>query len=586
MLDTPQEVWELLFGGKFLLEIRQTWLAAALLPLTLILASVPAAANAFSPLTDSVGGTVQQQEATATAVPTVPTVSAAPTPAPTSAATVTPAAPTVRDKAEVSPQTTPTANVAIPRSQIQAVQPGLDAIEAEWQRQGGSSGILGIASTPAECGLVQDGCRRQFQNGKIHWKAATGAFSTSGTIAAKWADYGEAAGRLGFPTSSQACDSVPGSCRQSFDFGYIVSTSNIGTFAVYAPYSRVWSELGASGGRLGVPTAPEVCEGSGAGCSQQFQRGSIVWAAGYGTAALYEPYFGIWASSGKGSGRLGYPTSNEACTAAGSGCVQQFQRGYIAWVPGAGTTMLDGIYASVWASQGRESGRLGFPVSAEKCGLVNSGCYRSFTGGSIYWNAGNGAFPVYGGYAQSWSKYGREAGRMGYPVSSEQCGLSGSGCVQSFQGGYVYWAAGIGFHAVYGVYGQVWGSKRAQDGAMGYPIDDESCQSNSCTQRFEGGSIQWTAGRGTSLRYSEWGYCRALNVGATKYSGGGANRVSFAVSQGYGTTPITFTNCVKSGGRYVHDWTVSGYAGESGFNDPALLPGRRLGNTHRPGHFR
>ena len=72
MLDTPQEVWELLFGGKFLLEIRQTWLAAALLPLTLILASVPAAANAFSPLTDSVGGTVQQQEATATAVPTVP----------------------------------------------------------------------------------------------------------------------------------------------------------------------------------------------------------------------------------------------------------------------------------------------------------------------------------------------------------------------------------------------------------------------------------------------------------------------------------------------------------------------------------
>ena len=51
---------------------------------------------------------------------------------------------------------------------------------------------------------------------------------------------------------------------------------------------------------------------------------------------------------------------------------------------------------------------------------------------------------------------------------------------------------------------------------MGYPIDDESCQSNSCTQRFEGGSIQWTAGRGTSLRYSEWGYCRALNVGATK----------------------------------------------------------------------
>jgi L,D-peptidoglycan transpeptidase YkuD (ErfK/YbiS/YcfS/YnhG family) len=254
-------------------------------------------------------------------------------------------------------------------------------------------------------------------------------------------------------------------------------------------------------------------------------------------------------------------------------------------VPGVGTSLLVGIYATVWANIGSETGRLGFPVTQEACGLVNSGCFQRFTGGSIYWNAGNGAFPIYDGYGQIWNHYGRESGRLGYPVSGEQCGLAGPGCVQSFQGGYVYWAAGIGFHSVYGIYGQVWGSKRAQNGAMGYPVTEESCQVNTCVQRFEGGAIQWTAGQGAALRYSEWGYCRALNVGATKYPGYGAPRVSFAVSQGYGTTPVTFTNCVQRDGKYVHDWTAAGYAGESGFARPGVATGPTTGKYSPTGSY-
>jgi L,D-peptidoglycan transpeptidase YkuD (ErfK/YbiS/YcfS/YnhG family) len=301
--------------------------------------------------------------------------------------------------------------------------------------------------------------------------------------------------------------------------------------------------------------------------------------------ALYDPYYSAWAANGMGAGMLGYPVTNERCTQSGSGCFQQFQRGYAAWVPGVGTTLLVGIYSSVWVNSGGESGRLGLPIAAEACGLVSSGCFQRFSGGNIYWNAGNGAFAVYGGYAQTWGQYGRETGRLGYPVSNERCGLSGPGCVQSFQGGYVYWASGIGFHSVYGVYGQMWGSKRAQNGALGYPVSEEYCQVSTCVQRFEGGSIQWTAGQGTSLRYSEWGYCRALNVGATKYSGGGATRVSFAVSQGYGTTPVTFTNCVKRDGKYVHEWTVAGYAGESGFARPGVATGPTTGKYSPTGSF-
>jgi len=467
----------------------------------------------------------------------------------------------------------------------EASAPGPDGIEAEWQRLGGAGGALGNALSAAECGLSQDGCRRLFQNGKIHWTASTGAFATSGNIGTVWASHKEEAGRLGYPVASVSCNQNSSTCQQSFQGGFIASATNVGTFAVYAPYSSVWTAYGAAAGRLGLPTAAEKCDAGGGGCTQRFQGGSIVWAAGYGTVALYDPYYSMWAATGMGAGKLGYPISNERCTASGTGCVQQFQRGYVTWTPGVGTTLVTGIYASVWASYGSESGRLGLPAAPEVCGLVNRGCFQKFSGGSIYWSAGNGAYAVYSGYAQMWNQYGKEAGRLGYPLSNEQCGLSGSGCVQVFQGGYVYWAQGIGFHAVYGVYAQMWGSKRAQDGALGYPVTEESCQSSTCVQRFEGGHIQWTAGLGTSLRYSEWGYCRALNVGATKYSGGGAARVSFAVSQAYGTTPVTFTNCVKRDGRYVHEWTAGGYAGESGFARPGVATGPTTGKYSPTGSY-
>lgn len=571
---------------------RGIWSTAVMMLLCFTVAVPPAASAPMGAQSSAVSGSsVTTDLIDSPPVSTSPPASAQPVESTATATPKTEPAPSTEPVLIATPEPSATAtetasgSSVAPAVEAAAGAAGTDAIEAEWQRLGAAGGALGNAISAAECGLSQDGCRRLFQNGKIHWTAAAGAFATTADVGAVWVAHKEEAGRLGYPVGSLSCKPTPSNCQQNFQGGYIVSTAGVGTFAVYAPYSTVWVAYGAASGRLGVPIAAEKCDAGGGGCSQRFQRGSIVWAAGHGTVALYDPYYGVWASTGLGTGKLGYPVSNERCTASGTGCVQQFQRGHVAWVPGVGTTLLTGIYSTVWANNGSESGRLGLPIAAEACGLVNSGCFQRFSGGSIYWNAGNGAFAVYGGYAQMWSQYGRESGRLGYPVSNEQCGLAGPGCVQSFQGGYVYWAVGIGFHSVYGVYSQLWGAKRAQNGALGYPVTEESCQGSTCVQRFEGGSIQWTAGQGTALRYSEWGYCRALNVGATKYSGGGAARVSFAVSQGYGTTPVTFTNCVKRDGKYVHDWTVGGYAGESGFARPGVATGPTTGKYSPTGSF-
>jgi uncharacterized protein with LGFP repeats/L,D-peptidoglycan transpeptidase YkuD (ErfK/YbiS/YcfS/YnhG family) len=462
---------------------------------------------------------------------------------------------------------------------------GPDAIEAEWQRLGGSAGTLGDPVSAVQCGLSGDGCARQYAKGQIHWTAGTGAVATTGDMATVWATHNKEAGRLGYPTASSVCSTTGTRCEQPFQGGFIVWTQGVGAFAVYAPYSQVWSAYGAAGGRLGSPASAETCATGGTSCSQRFQHGAIVWTAGRGTFAVYSPYYSSWQQWGQSSGRLGNPVSNESCSNAPSGCVQEFQGGFVAWVPNVGTTVVAGIYAGVWTANGKSQGRLGLPVAAERCGLVNSGCVQRFSGGAIYWNAGNGAYAVYGGYDQLWSRYGREAGRMGYPVSGERCGLSGPGCVQSFQGGQVYWATGIGFHAVYGIYSQLWGSKRAQDGALGYPVDEESCGGTSCVQRFEGGSVNWTAGRGAEVQYSEWGYCRALNVGAVKHPSAGARRVAFAVAPSYGATSVRFTNCVLQNGRYVHDWTTGGFAGESGFARPGVATGPTTGKLSPTGSF-
>lgn len=572
------------------MKSRRSWGAIVLLALSLVLTSIQPAATA--PPNSSDEPTVAADPSLAEPAQGFPSPTTDPAES-TSSPSPTPVNPAPSEPEEPSPAPAPENSPPAPgpsqsiesTPDTEALSAGEAAIEAEWQRLGGAAGTMGSAVSPTECGLSQNGCRRQFANGKIHWTSATGAVATSGAIATVWATHGEASGRLGYPVESYACAPGATTCQQSFQSGFIVWSQGIGTFAVYSPYSRVWTSFGGSAGRLGVPVGTETCDSSGAGCSQQFQRGLIIWVAGSGTSAVHEPYLSVWAASGKAAGRLGYPVGNEVCSTNGSGCAQQFQKGYIAWVPGVGTTLLAGVYATTWSHHGGAAGPLGYPVAPEACGLVKLGCFQQFAKGAIYWNSGNGAYPVYGGYSQIWSKYGREGGRLGYPVSSEKCGLAGSGCVQSFQGGYVYWAAGIGFHSVYGVYGQVWGSKRAQDGALGYPVSEEECQSTSCTQRFEGGWIQWIAGQGAGHRYSEWGYCRALNVGATKYSGGGAARVAFAVSQGYGTTPVTFTNCVKRDGRYVHDWTAAGYAGESGFARPGAATGPTTGKYSPTGSY-
>ncbi|MFE4542683.1 hypothetical protein [Arthrobacter sp. NPDC056727] len=59
--------------------------------------------------------------------------------------------------------------------------------------------------------------------------------------------------------------------------------------------------------------------------------------------------------------------------------------------------------------------------------------------------------------------------------------------------------------------------------------------------------------------------CARLSAGQTKFSGFGANRVTFATATTRNTSPLTITGCVRSGSRYVQEWQDWGYGGQYGF---------------------
>ncbi|WP_082000238.1 D-alanyl-D-alanine carboxypeptidase family protein [Arthrobacter sp. PAMC 25486] len=189
------------------------------------------------------------------------------------------------------------------------------------------------------------------------------------------------------------------------------------------------------------------------------------------------------------------------CNLRQGGCYRSYRNGSIYWSTATGAHMTVGAIAGRWASLNWERGFLGYPTTDENCTLVNSGCVQKFQGGRIYWQPNTGANPIAGGIGFHWDQTAAERGPLGYPISGENCALVAGGCVQNFQGGYVYWQPSIGSHAVHGALGAKWVQMGYELSPLGYPVSDESCGGTplSCSQYFQGGTITWPTFAGVSV---------------------------------------------------------------------------------------
>ncbi len=372
-----------------------------------------------------------------------------------------------------------------------------EAIAARYAHLGGPGGALGAATNTVGCTWEQDGCFQHFENAQLFWFPDTGVHVVPhGPVGRR---FWQERFVTGHPLGDGACGLTDGGCFQNYQRASIFSSNSGGTHAVWGAIRAWWWAHGSETGVAGYPTTEEICGLRGGGCYQGFTRGTVYWSPASGAQLVTGgPIASRWAALRWEAGRLGYPTSGHTCGLRDGGCYQLFQSGAIYSSPAWGAAMVTGAIGQRWAAQGWESGRLGYPRADEVCGLRDGGCYQAFQNGAIYWSPASGAQVVLGGaIGQRWGAHTWEAGRLGYPVTEERCGLRLGGCFQVFQHGSVYWMPLTGAWPVWGTVRDRWAAQGWETGRLGYPVADPVCAPNQwgthlggmCEQRFQGGTL-------------------------------------------------------------------------------------------------
>lgn len=364
------------------------------------------------------------------------------------------------------------------------------AIASAYSRYGGPSGSLGAVAGEITCGLRDGGCYRDYANGQIHWSARTGAFATLGAIGSAWRAASSEKSPLGYPVSDQLCVLVDGGCYQEFQSGQMHYSPATGAWGTSGAILAAWQAQGSEQGTMGYPTSGQLCGLVGGGCYQDFEGGQFHWSAATGAQISQNPILEYWQGRGSESSALGYPESGPRCGLKDGGCYQDYERGLVHWTSGTQAHATLGETLDAWARANYEHGVLGYPTTDDRCGLTGGACRQDFQGGRIYWVSGTSAHPISGPFLEKWLQLGGEEGSLGYPISDQRCGLKESGCYQDFQGGLMHWTPATGARATSGAILKAWAALNYEHGRMGFPTTDQVCDAGGrCTQTFQGGVL-------------------------------------------------------------------------------------------------
>lgn len=377
-------------------------------------------------------------------------------------------------------------------------------MESAWRAGGREAGPLGYPAADEVCGLKNGGCRQLFEKGATVWSPSTGAqLSPAGPIRTLWLQQGGESGLMGYPTGPQTCGLVNGGCFQEFEGGAIIWSATSGAqLSKAGPIRNEWARTGFENGAMGYPTANEVCGLPDGGCSQDFQNGSLTWTSGRGVLRVMSPIFASWKAQGRESGVLGYPSATQVCGLVGGGCYQNFQNGAVLWSAATGAQPSPaGPIRTLWAATGYENGSLGYPTSSQVCGLKDGGCYQNYQNGAILWSPVTGAqISPNGPIRSKWGSMGYELSELGYPTGGVVCGIRDGGCYQNFQGGAMLWSQATGAQPSTGPIRTKYASLGYENSFLGYPIAATSCTlaNGGCFQNYQGGSITWSPTTGAS----------------------------------------------------------------------------------------
>ncbi|MCZ2817088.1 LGFP repeat-containing protein [Modestobacter sp. VKM Ac-2984] len=375
---------------------------------------------------------------------------------------------------------------------------GGGAIYGKYQALGGETGGLGAPVTSFLCGLAGGGCWQTFSNGRIYWSPWTGAQAVTGDFLSKWAGLNAELGSLGYPLTDSLCGLAASGCYQVFQRGSVYSSPSSGIRVIRGDIRAAWQQVGAESGVLSYPVTEEICGLRLSGCWQAFLGGRVYWTASIGARVLRGDMLTSWLALGSEAGVLGYPTTNAQCGLIRGGCYQLFLNGALYSSPTSGTQFIRGSIRTTWQASGSEYGALGYPTSSEACAQPGGACAQTFESGQITWSASTGAHVLTPAMSTAWAEIGAGGGALGHPLMDTQCGLTRSGCYQVFQNGALYSTPTTGTRFVRGAIRTAWQAAGLEYGALGYPTSNETCglTGGTCVQTFEGGHVYWSARTG------------------------------------------------------------------------------------------
>lgn len=228
------------------------------------------------------------------------------------------------------------------------------AINAAWDKLGGSSGSLGVPiADETYNGDVVD---QKFANGELSWNRATKAFTT-----------------------------VPAELVGQLTDVVVPSDA---TSAI----NEAWRAAGGLSGPLGARQGAQSTIGA-TGAAQPYVGGKIFYSPETGARAVTGAILSKYESAGGPTGDLGYPIGTEADGGAPNSRVSSFSaqdKPIIFWTPDTGAIVVRGAINAAWAKLGGATGKLGVPTAQQT--VSGDTVTQKFTGGELSWNKSTGKF--------------------------------------------------------------------------------------------------------------------------------------------------------------------------------------------------
>ena len=236
----------------------------------------------------------------------------------------------------------------------------------------------------------------------IFWTPDSGAWAVRGAINAAWDKLGGSAGTLGVPVEDERYDGDVVS--QKFTGGEISWNRATNTFTTdpagladslaglevpLDPTTLInlaWRSTGGLGGPLGARQGEQATIGDN-GAAQGYAGGKIFYSPQTGAHAVTGAILSKYESAGGATGDLGYPVGAETEGGVPNSRINVFSapdKPIIFWTPDSGGVIVRGAVNAAWDKLGGATGTLGIPTEDQ---TVNGDIVtQKFSGGEVSFN--------------------------------------------------------------------------------------------------------------------------------------------------------------------------------------------------------